>query len=86
MKHDTQLCQAVGRLRPQEIRTLRGLLDGLSEKEIAADRGMPRQAIHHHVRTIYRIFGVHSRSELLAKWIDRQAVEACTADESSRDM
>jgi pSer/pThr/pTyr-binding forkhead associated (FHA) protein len=40
---------------------------GLSEKQIAAKLCVSFHTVHNHFREIYRVFEVHSRSELLSK-------------------
>lgn len=57
------------RLSPHLDRTLRALLRGLSEKEVAAELGLSRHTIHEYVKALYRRFGVRSRSELLARFV-----------------
>jgi DNA-binding NarL/FixJ family response regulator len=46
---------------------LRGLSRGRSEKEVAAALRLSPHTVHDHVKALYRHFGVHSRSELLAR-------------------
>jgi DNA-binding CsgD family transcriptional regulator len=53
---------------------LRMLLQGLSEKQVAAELSISRQTVHTHVKDIYRVLQVHSRAELLALFIS-QTVE-----------
>lgn len=50
-------------------RVLKHLLDGLQEKAIARLLGLSSHTVHQHTQAIYRIFGVHSRAKLLAKFI-----------------
>ncbi|HMO27523.1 MAG TPA: LuxR C-terminal-related transcriptional regulator, partial [Tepidisphaeraceae bacterium] len=50
--------------------TLRLLLIGRSEKQIAAHLGRSRHTVHHHVKQIYRAMNVSSRGELLARFLD----------------
>src|SRR5581483_3595414 len=56
-------------LSPGQERVLDHLLMGLSEKIVAKQLGLSRHTIHNHVRAIFRIHQVHSRAELLAKFI-----------------
>lgn len=57
--------------------TLVRLLNGESEKEVARQLGLSQATVHQYVTALYRRFGVHSRSELLAKWI-RLPVQSLT--------
>ncbi|HEX4072107.1 MAG TPA: FHA domain-containing protein [Planctomycetaceae bacterium] len=56
------------------------LLAGLSEKQVAANLQLSRHTVHAHVRDIYRLLGVRSRSELLARFlrpdVDREPGDA----------
>jgi DNA-binding CsgD family transcriptional regulator len=56
-------------LSPRQRQTLEYLLAGHSEKQIAARMRLSPNTVHHHVKALYRHFGVSSRSELLAKWV-----------------
>jgi DNA-binding CsgD family transcriptional regulator len=51
---------------PAQRRVLRLLLEGLSEKQVAAHLGVSDQTVHWHVKGIYRALNVHSRAELMA--------------------
>jgi DNA-binding NarL/FixJ family response regulator len=53
-------------LSPRLRQTLRCLLDGDSEKEVAARLGLSHATTHQYVMTLYRRFGVRSRAQLLA--------------------
>lgn len=53
-------------LPPRLQDTLRGLANGRSEKQIAADLGLSPHTVHEYVKALHRHFGVQSRSELLA--------------------
>lgn len=57
------------RLSPQELRTLRLLLQGHSEKQVAAELGISVNTVHCYVKRIYLRFGVNTRAELLGIWI-----------------
>jgi DNA-binding CsgD family transcriptional regulator len=48
---------------------LRLLLQGLTEKEVAARLFLSRHTVHAHAKNIYRLVGVHSRPELLARYL-----------------
>ncbi|MEX2287376.1 MAG: FHA domain-containing protein [Planctomycetaceae bacterium] len=45
------------------------LLDGLAEKQVARRLELSRHTVHNHVREIYRTLDVHSRSELMARFM-----------------
>jgi DNA-binding CsgD family transcriptional regulator len=47
------------------------LLQGLAEKEIAKALDISVHTAHNHVRKIYQVFGLHSRAELLAQFVNR---------------
>jgi DNA-binding CsgD family transcriptional regulator len=57
------------RLSPRLRETLRLLLNGDSEKEIAAKLELSRHTVHVYVKGLYRHFGTSSRAELLARWV-----------------
>jgi len=59
------------RLTPRERDVLRGLLQGASEKQVAAELGISPQTVHGRVKSIYLAYGVMSRSELLVKCLGR---------------
>jgi DNA-binding CsgD family transcriptional regulator len=56
-------------LSPRRLEALRWLLLGDSEKQIALRMRVSRFTAHDHVRAIYRIVGVNSRSELMAVFL-----------------
>jgi DNA-binding CsgD family transcriptional regulator len=58
-------------LRPTQLRVLAYLRQGLSEKELAVKLFISQSTAHHHVQKIYRAFDVHSRAELMAKFINQ---------------
>lgn len=57
-------------LTPRERDMLHHLLDGLSEKEAAAEMGITAASGHQYVVSIYRKLGVNSRAQLLGLWFD----------------
>ena len=61
------------RLTPRERDVLQGLLQGASEKQVAAELGISPQTVHGRVKSIYMAYGVSSRSELLVKCLGRGA-------------
>lgn len=56
-------------LSPRMKQTLDRLLAGDSEKQIARHLGLSRHTVHVYVKALYRGFGVSSRGELLAKFV-----------------
>jgi DNA-binding CsgD family transcriptional regulator len=58
-------------LSPRERETLKHLLAGLGEKQIAARMGLRYNTVHHYVKALHRHFGVSTRAELLARWVGR---------------
>ena len=54
-------------LSNSERRIFELLLCGLAEKQIASKLSLSRHTVHNHVKSIYRSYSVHSRSELLVK-------------------
>lgn len=59
---------------PRRLReTLACLLEGDSEKQVAAKLGLSPHTVHIHVKRLYRHFEVSSRGELLAKCLRRSA-------------
>jgi len=59
------------RLGPRVRETLEALLQGDSEKQIAARFGLQRSTVHGYVRELYRRYGVRSRGELMARFVRR---------------
>lgn len=58
-------------LPPRVRQTLRYLLEGDSDKQVASRLGLSRYTVNEYVDRIFRHFGVQSRPELLARWIHR---------------
>jgi DNA-binding NarL/FixJ family response regulator len=58
-------------LPPRLRQVLRCLLEGDSDKQIAARLRISRYTVNQYTKTLYRRFGVCARSELLARWIRR---------------
>lgn len=58
-------------LTPTERRVLQGLLQGLTEKQIAAAVEQSPHTTHDHVKRIFRKYGVSSRHALMALWLGR---------------
>jgi len=61
----------VGELSPRQEQTLRHLLDGNSEKQVARKLELSQHTVHVYVKALYRRFGVSSRAELLARHLKK---------------
>lgn len=59
-------------LSPRLRDTLRGLVRGRSEKQLAAELELSPHTVHDYVKALYRHFGVQSRSELLARCLGHE--------------
>jgi DNA-binding CsgD family transcriptional regulator len=57
------------KLSPRQQQTLELLLAGDSEKQIARKLKLSPHTVHVYVKAIYRSFGVNSRAELLARFV-----------------
>lgn len=66
---DTELCPSD--LSPRLRQTLASLLEGDSEKQMAARLGLSPATTHQYVTALYRRFGVQSRAQLLAHALRR---------------
>jgi DNA-binding CsgD family transcriptional regulator len=60
-----------GELSPQTRLVLACLLEGDSDKQIAARLKLSRYTVNGHTKGIFRHFAVQSRAELLARWVRR---------------
>jgi DNA-binding CsgD family transcriptional regulator len=58
-------------LAPRLRQTLDCLLEGDSEKQVAARLGLSQPTVHEYIGVLYRHFGVSSRAELLAYFLRR---------------
>ncbi len=67
--------QAASALTSRERQVLACLLTGASEKEVAAALAISPQTVHAHVKSLYRVHGVSSRSQLMANFL-RDALRA----------
>jgi pSer/pThr/pTyr-binding forkhead associated (FHA) protein len=56
-------------LSPGQVQVVTLLLRGLGEKEVAERLCLSRHTVHTHVKQIYRVLDVQSRSQLLAKYL-----------------
>jgi FixJ family two-component response regulator len=61
-------------LAPRLQETLRALMTGASEKQIADTLGVSKHTLHQYVKTLYRRFAVSSRPELMAKLLGQAGV------------
>jgi DNA-binding NarL/FixJ family response regulator len=60
---------------PRIRETLRHLLTGDSEKQIAAKLGISQHTVHVYVKRLYRHYDVCSRGQLLARFVARRTPE-----------
>ena len=67
-------------LTPRRREVLTGLLEGLTENDLAAQLGIGRATVHEHVMAIYRHFQVGSRAELMALFIGREPPASARPD------
>jgi DNA-binding NarL/FixJ family response regulator len=58
-------------LPPRVRQALACMLEGDSDKQVAARLGLRPYTINDYAKAIYRHFGVESRPELLARWLRR---------------
>lgn len=58
-------------LSPRLRQTLDALLAGDGEKQIASLLGLRRSTVHGYIRDLYRHYGVRSRPELMARFVNR---------------
>lgn len=59
----------INALSAAQRRVLNLLIKGLKEEDVASHLHLSKHTVHTHAREIYRIVGVHSRAELLARLI-----------------
>jgi DNA-binding CsgD family transcriptional regulator len=57
--------QAIDRLTHQELQVARAVSQGLTNREAAAQLFISPRTVDHHLRSIYRKFGITSRAELV---------------------
>jgi DNA-binding CsgD family transcriptional regulator len=65
----SRVAHLLPKMSRRKSQTLKCLLRGLSEKQIALELGISRHTIHVYVKELHKQFGVASRGELLARWI-----------------
>ncbi len=68
---DSALDPNVTQLSPRLRQTLDCLLEGDSEKQVAARLGLSTTTVHQYVTALYRHFRVQSRSQLMARVLQR---------------
>ncbi|HEX5272813.1 MAG TPA: helix-turn-helix transcriptional regulator, partial [Gemmataceae bacterium] len=68
-------------LTPRVRATLRCLLEGDSEKQVAARLGVSILTVHDYVKALYAHFGVASRPELLAYFLRRSGLRLPEPDD-----
>jgi len=56
--------QAIDRLTSQELQVARAVSQGLTNREAAAQLFLSPRTVDHHLRGVYRKFGISSRAEL----------------------
>lgn len=59
-------------LAPAERKVLRWLMTDLDERAIAERVGFTQGSVHQYIVTLYRKFGVRSRSALISLWLGRK--------------
>ena len=64
--------RATQELAPRLAQTLELLLNGASEKQAAGQMNLSRHTVHSYVKALYRVYGVSSRAELLARHLKRK--------------
>ena len=69
-------------LTPRLRETLRCLLEGESEKMVAARLGLSTLTVHEYVKAVYRHFRVSSRAELMAYFLRRSGLRLPEPDGS----
>lgn len=60
---------------PAQARVLEMVLQGLSEKQIAAGLHLSQHTVHNHLRALFRAHGVHSRSELICRALSNRRLQ-----------
>lgn len=60
-------------LTPAQLRVYDALIEGLSEKEVAARLNISIHTVHTHAKAIYKTFAISSRAELVRRWAIQQA-------------
>jgi pSer/pThr/pTyr-binding forkhead associated (FHA) protein len=64
-------CGLLEKLSPGQIQVVSLLLRGLGEKEVAERLCLSKHTVHTHVKHIYKLLDVQSRSQLMAQYLGR---------------
>jgi DNA-binding CsgD family transcriptional regulator len=73
----TMQCQpGIHKLSKRQREVLGALLEGDSEKQVAARLGLSSPTVHEYVVALYRLYRVHSRGELMALFVRNAPVPA----------
>jgi DNA-binding CsgD family transcriptional regulator len=65
----------IEQLSSTQVRVLRLLLTGMTEKEMASRLFVSPHTVHSHIQAVYRELEVTSRAELMSMFIDRAVIE-----------
>lgn len=69
VEESTQRLSRAAELPPRLRQTLECLLTGVTERQTAEKLSLSVHTVHDYVKALYQHFGVSSRGELMAKWI-----------------
>lgn len=64
---DIQTLRIDLKLSSPQVEVLELIARGLTEDEVAAKTGRSYHTVHNHVRTLYKLFGVRSRNQLIRR-------------------
>ena len=56
------------KLSPQQTAVLTHVIRGLADKEIAEGLGISEETVGWHMKRIFKLYGVHSRTALVCCW------------------
>jgi DNA-binding NarL/FixJ family response regulator len=68
--HQVRLVAQESRLTTREEEILACLFEAMPDKEIAAALGIGTATVHTHMHRLFEKLGVHSRTEIVAKYLD----------------
>lgn len=68
--HQVRQVGQESRLTTREEEILACLFEGMPDKEIAATLGIGTATVHTHMHRLFEKLGVHSRTEIVAKYLD----------------
>jgi len=80
-----RLRRLIATLTCSESLILQGLLEGRSEKQLAATRHVSRHTVHTHVKHIYSKLSVQSRAELCSLFLESRSSFRLTAFAEAED-